>query len=68
MYRESESLLLQTTLFMLSVSVIICMDVNYCEISPAHTLCQYAVSVNYTRLHTFLINFYLYEICRKSYL
>ena len=55
MYRESESLLLQTTLFMLSVSVIICMDVNYCEISPAHTLCQYAVSVNYTRLHTFLI-------------
>jgi len=27
---------------MLSLSVVKCMDFNYCQISPAHTLCQYA--------------------------
>ena len=38
-------------LIVLSLNCVKCMEFNYCQISPSHTLCQYAVSCLKTDTH-----------------
>ena len=38
-------------LIVLSLNHVKCMEFNYCQISPSHTLCQYAVSCFKTDTH-----------------
>ena len=44
-------------LLVLSLNYVQCMEFNYCQISPSHTLCQYAVSCFKTHTHGIQILF-----------